>query len=63
MKYAVEICLQSQLCLCGRINGSIKIMVLQIAQYTKFFSVFGILSDNNSYVLWFYRLRLSGRLG
>ena len=26
--YAVEMCLWSQLCLCGRINGSIKIMVL-----------------------------------
>ena len=42
--YAVEICLGSQLCLCGRINGSIKTMVLQIAQYTKFCSVFGIAS-------------------
>ena len=42
--YAVEICLGSQLCLCGPINGPIKITVLQIAQYTKFCSVFGIAS-------------------
>ena len=64
--HAVEICSQSQLCLWGRINGSIKIMVLQIAQYTKFCSVFGIVSDrnnNNYYVLRFYRIRLNGLLG
>ena len=42
-------------------------MVLQIAQYTKFCSVFGIVSDSNNYVLRFYprfyRIRLSRLLG
>ena len=38
-------------------------MVLQIARYTKFCSVFGIVSDNNNYVLRFYGIRLSGLLG
>ena len=37
-------------------------MVVQIAQYTKFCSVFGIVSDNNNYVLQFYHIRLSGLL-
>ena len=34
-----------QICLCGRINGPIKIMALQIAQHTKFCSNFGIVSE------------------
>ena len=43
--YAVEVCSPSQICLWGRINDSIKIMVLQNTQYTNFCSVFGIVSQ------------------
>ena len=43
--HAVEVCSPSQICLCGRINGSIKIMVLQNTQHTNFCSVFGIVSE------------------
>ena len=32
--YVVEVCSRSPICLCGQINRCIKIMVLQIAQYT-----------------------------
>ena len=43
--YAAEVCSRSQICLCGRVIGSIEIRVLQIAQYTKFCSEFGIVSE------------------
>ena len=43
--YAVEVCSRSQIFLRGQINGSIKIMVLQIAQYTKLCSEFRIVSE------------------
>ena len=43
--YAVQVCLQSQICLYGRINGSIKFMVLRITQYNKFCSDLGIVSE------------------
>ena len=42
--YAVEVCSPSQICLCGRINGYIKIMVLQNTQlYTNLLCIWNCL--------------------
>ena len=42
---------------CGGINGSIKIMVLQIAQHTKFCSEFWNFLRENNYFPRLYRFR------